>query len=180
MGNIPSLCINAVRLSYNNDMLRVLFVCMGNICRSPSAEGVFLKLVADSGLSRRVEVRSAGTHDYHVGGPSDPRSHEAASRRGVHLSHHRAQQVQAEDFKRYDYILAMDRVNMERLLQLCPAEHAHKVRLFLEFADASPDEEVPDPYYGGPNGFEHVLNLIELASGGLLADIRQNLIHKGH
>ena len=159
-------------------MLRVLFVCMGNICRSPSAEGVFLQRVAESGLAQSIEVRSAGTHDYHVGGPADPRSAETAARRNIDLSKHRANQVSEQDFETYDYILAMDRVNLKHLLQICPAKHKHKVRLFLEYAHGSDTDEVPDPYYGGPSGFERVLDLIEMASDGLIAEIRQTLAKK--
>ena len=159
-------------------MLRILFVCMGNICRSPSAEGVFLKVVAEKGLSSKVEVHSAGTHAYHVGEPPDERSAEAALRRGVDISRQRARHVHVNDFETYDYILAMDKANIAKLMAICPEEHQHKVKLFLEYAVDSPVEEVPDPYYGGPDGFERVLDLIEAASEGLMQDILLNIVQR--
>jgi len=159
-------------------MIRILFVCMGNICRSPSAEGVFLKHVAEKGLSSKIEVHSAGTHAYHVGEPPDERSMAAALERGIDISRQRARHVHVTDFEAYDYILAMDRANLKHLLKICPDEHKHKVRLFLEFATECPAEEVPDPYYGGPKGFEHVLDLIEMAACGLMEDVHQNLVQR--
>lgn len=154
-------------------MLRVLFVCMGNICRSPTAEGVFRAHVKRAGLDTQVEVDSAGTHGYHVGSAPDPRAQTAARRRGYELSGLRARRVAEADFRRYDLILAMDRDNLSLLQDACPAEERHRLRLFLEFARNYGDEEVPDPYYGGPEGFERVLDLVEDAAAGLIDEIRQ-------
>lgn len=150
----------------------VLFVCMGNICRSPSAEGVFRDLLIKEGLKDKVRVDSAGTHAYHIGDPPDPRSIEHALRRGVDLRMLRARQVNALDFEDFDYILAMDGDNYDRLLSKCPKEYQPKVRLFLEYAQELKTREVPDPYYGGHQGFEHVLDLVEAASRGLLEAMR--------
>ena len=145
----------------------ILFVCMGNICRSPTAEGVFRHLAEKAGLADRLTIESAGTHAYHSGEPPDRRAVAAAARRGVSLSSIRARQVSADDFEKFDYIIAMDEDNRDRLLAEAPEEHQHKVRLFLSFATVS-ETEVPDPYYGGSAGFERVLDLVELASRGLL------------
>ena len=151
--------------------MRVLFVCMGNICRSPTAEGVFRRLVADRAPTLDIVIDSAGTHGYHVGEPPDPRSIEAAARRGVDLRSLRARKVEAADFSRHDLIVAMDRLNRETLLDRCPPEYHSRVRLFLEFAPRVDEEDVPDPYYGGPAGFERVLDLAEEASMGLLDEV---------
>jgi protein-tyrosine phosphatase len=153
-------------------MKRVLFVCTGNICRSPTAEGVFRKLVADAGLDGRLAVESAGTHGYHVGAPPDTRMQAAARARGYDLSRQRARRVQREDFERFDLIVAMDDDHREILVRLAPADTAHKVRLMMEFAPQTDYTEVPDPYYGGPDGFELVLDLVEAAAEGLLAELR--------
>jgi protein-tyrosine phosphatase len=153
-------------------MVKVLFVCMGNICRSPTAHGLFLKMIEDESLSHLIDVDSAGTHAYHVGEAPDPRARDAAARRGIDLERLRARKVTAEDFDRCDYVLAMDRDNFERLEMICPAGQEAKLRLFLDFAADQPVREVPDPYYGGESGFERVLDLIEAASLGLLDDIR--------
>lgn len=152
--------------------IRVLFVCMGNICRSPTAEGVFRHLVAQHGLSGQVEIDSAGTHDYHLGAPPDARAQAAAARRGYDLSALRARQVTAADFTRFDYLLAMDEDNLAILQRQCPETHRDRVRLFLDFAEGVSLREVPDPYYGGPQGFEEVLDLAENAAGGLLHHIK--------
>jgi len=157
------------------DRARVLFVCLGNICRSPSAEGVMRKLIAEHGLSGRIEVDSAGTHAYHVGEPPDRRASAAAARRGIDLSALRGRRVESSDFHRFDYILAMDRENLSNLLAIAPAGHEAKARLFLEFGTQSTVSEVPDPYYGGAGGFDCVLDLIEDAAGGLLREIRGRL-----
>ncbi|RMG27393.1 MAG: low molecular weight phosphotyrosine protein phosphatase [Gammaproteobacteria bacterium] len=148
-------------------MVRVLFVCMGNICRSPTAQGVFERLVEEAGLADQIQADSAGTHAYHVGEPPDPRAVEAAGRRGIELSGLLARQVTEADFLEYDYILAMDEANRADLLELCLPGQEHKVRLFMEFADLE-IREVPDPYYGGRQGFERVLDLVETAAQGLL------------
>ena len=150
---------------------RVLFVCMGNICRSPTAEGVFRRLLAERAPALDVTIDSAGTHGYHVGDPPDARSIEAAARRGVDLTELRARKVEVRDFERFDLIVAMDRLNRETLLDRCPPEYHSRVRLFLEFAPRVDEEDVPDPYYGGPAGFERVLDLAEEASMGLLDEV---------
>jgi protein-tyrosine phosphatase len=155
-------------------MIRVLFVCLGNICRSPTAEGVFRKLVEEAGLAERIEIDSAGTHAYHIGSPPDPRAQSAARRRGVDISELRGRQAVMADFQRFDYILAMDRENYRNLLGICPRGLESKVRLYMEFAPGQP-AEVPDPYFGGPGGFDRVLDMIEEAAEGLLADIRRQL-----
>lgn len=153
---------------------RVLFVCMGNICRSPTAEGVFKHLVAQHGLAERIESDSAGTHDYHLGAPPDARAQAAAMRRGYDLSALRARQVTAEDFADFDYVLAMDETNRKALRQLCPAHNRDRVRLLLEFATEAGRREVPDPYYGGDQGFEEVLDMVQDAAQGLLRHIINN------
>lgn len=140
---------------------------MGNICRSPTAEGVFRHLVTGAGLADQIEADSAGTHAYHVGEPADRRATAAAERRGVSLAGIRARRVGADDFERFDYIIAMDQDNQMHLLDLAPDEHRSKVRLFLSFSSED-ESEVPDPYYGGSAGFERVLDLVESASRGLL------------
>lgn len=156
-----------------HEKVSVLFVCMGNICRSPTAEGVFQHMLKEAGLFDKVRTDSAGTHGYHVGEPPDPRSAAAAKSRGVDISHLRARQVYPEDFAGFDYVLAMDNHNLDRLVNACPAEHRHKIRLFLDFAGEHPEEEVPDPYYGGEQGFNHVFDLVEAASRGLLSEIKE-------
>jgi protein-tyrosine phosphatase len=147
---------------------RVLFVCMGNICRSPTAEGAFRHLVSSRAPNLNVHVDSAGTHAYHVGEPPDPRAQRAAERRGISLAHIRARRVVPEDFARFDLVLAMDELNLAMLQTLCPDENRSRLKLFLEFAPRLGQREVPDPYYGGGNGFEQVLDLVEEASLGLL------------
>ncbi|MBM3359604.1 MAG: low molecular weight phosphotyrosine protein phosphatase [Betaproteobacteria bacterium] len=156
--------------------VKVLFVCMGNICRSPMAEGVFRHYTAQAGLDARVVADSAGTHDYHIGEPPDPRAQRAASRRGYDLSTLRGRQVSRRDFSEFDYLLAMDEVNFGELKRLCPAEHAHKLRLLMDYAAEPAAREVPDPYYGGPQGFERVLDLVEQAAQGLLRHLRRELV----
>lgn len=153
----------------------VLMVCMGNICRSPTAEGVFRQVVHEAGLDDRIWVASAGTHDYHVGGPADNRSTDHARRRGYDLSRHRARQVSAADFGRYDLLLAMDHANFSLLQEICPPGMEHKLQLFMAFAPAGMGAVVPDPYAGGPQGFEAVLDQIEAASAGLLAHVRAEI-----
>ena len=155
-------------------MIKVLFVCMGNICRSPTAEGVFRRVVETAGLSEKVVIDSAGTHNYHIGAEPDKRSQQAASLRGYDLSQLRGRQVSSHDFDEFDYILAMDNDNLANLQRICPDEFAHKVKLFLEYGKRFNQKEVPDPYYGGGQGFEHVLDLIEDASAGLLENIVAN------
>ncbi len=144
---------------------------MGNICRSPTAEGVFRRLVAERAPGVEIEIDSAGTHDYHVGDPPDPRSIAAAARRGVDLRQLRARLVHDEDFERFDLIIAMDRLNRETLLDRSPVPFRERIRLFMEFAGDSEVEDVPDPYYGGAPGFERVLDLAEEAAVGLLDEV---------
>jgi protein-tyrosine phosphatase len=153
--------------------MRILFVCMGNICRSPTAEGVMRRLVSQAGLEDRVEIESAGTGGWHVGEPPDERAALAARRRGITLSG-AAQQVTPDDFGRFDLLIALDRANLRELLALAPDEEAaEKVRLLREFDPAaSGDLDVPDPYYGGDRGFETVLDLVEAACRGLLDELR--------
>jgi len=154
-------------------VIRVLFVCLGNICRSPSAEAVFRHHVRDAGLLDHVHIDSAGTSDYHSGYPPDERARVAAGRRGYDLGGLQARQVADMDFPRFDYLLAMDRANLRDLKLRAPPEHLHKVRLFMDFSAAYPGVEVPDPYYGGKRGFERVLDMLEDGSRGLLAEIRR-------
>jgi protein-tyrosine phosphatase len=155
-------------------MPAVLFVCTGNICRSPTAEGVFRALLAANGLAETVTVDSAGTGGWHVGEPPDSRSCEAALRRGVDIADQRARQVGPADFHRFDLVLAMDEGHYHQLERLCPEGHRQRLRLFLDFAPALGISDVPDPYYGGGDGFEDVLDMIEAASAGLLAELRAN------
>ena len=155
-------------------MVKVLFVCLGNICRSPTAEGVFHTLVEKRGLGGRVTVDSAGTGAWHIGSPPDRRAQAAARRRGIDLSGQRARQAKTGDFHRFDYILAMDADNHRNLAQMCPPGEEHRLHLFLDFAPGLKTRDVPDPYYGGDGGFEAVLDMIEAASEGLLADIQEN------
>ena len=154
--------------------MKVLFVCMGNICRSPTAEGVFRKLVEESAPDLGIHIDSAGTHAYHIGEPPDHRAQHAARARGVDLSALRARKVTVDDFEFFNYVIAMDRLNYECLAAICPDEYMERISLFLEYADEAPVEEVPDPYYGGATGFDHVLDLVEQAALGLLEDIRRN------
>jgi len=149
----------------------VLFVCLGNICRSSTAHGVFEALLEQRDLSHRVQVDSCGTGDWHVGQAPDPRAVAEAGKRGYDLSQLRARQVRAADFRRFDYVLAMDLMNLADLEIMCPADFSGHLGLFLPFAAEAVTEEVPDPYYGGPGGFSQVLNLVEAASEGLLQQI---------
>jgi protein-tyrosine phosphatase len=148
--------------------MRVLFVCLGNICRSPTAEAVFRAIAAREAPDLTIEIDSAGTAGYHIGDAPDKRSQEAALHRGYDMSQLRARSVAPEDFHRFDLILAMDRENLSALHRSAPAAVREHIRLFLEFAPELDTAEVPDPYYGGANGFEHVLDLVEAASRGLL------------
>jgi protein-tyrosine phosphatase len=152
-------------------MVRVLFVCMGNICRSPIAQGVFEDVARREGLEDQVFVDSAGTGNWHVGSLPDERAQRSASLRGLDLSSQRARQITPEDCENFDYVLTMDEENYRAVAALCRGSAV--VRPFLDFATDSPEREVPDPYYGGPDGFEHVLDLVEEASEGLLEDIRE-------
>ena len=150
----------------------VLFVCMGNICRSPTAHGVFRHKVQANGLQEFVTVDSAGTHNYHPGSPPDERSLEHAAKRGYDLSDLRARQIRKSDFDAFDHILVMDWDNLSLVQERCPPEHQSKVRRFTEFCQSFDSPVVPDPYYGGAKGFEHVLDLMEDASDGLLMHLQ--------
>ena len=153
----------------------ILFVCMGNICRSPTAHGVFQKKVIDHGLAQQIQVDSAGTHNYHPNSPPDERSQEHAKKRGYDLSTLRARQIQDADFERYDLILAMDWDNLALIQEGCPPEHQTKVRRLMEYRIFQVGEVVPDPYYGGVQGFEHVLDLVEDACDGLLHHVQREI-----
>jgi protein-tyrosine phosphatase len=146
---------------------------MGNICRSPTAHGVFRELVHREGLAELIAIDSAGTHAYHVGEPPDRRARQAAERRGVDLADLRARRAEAEDFHRFDYLLAMDQDNYHGLSRIAPDGLHDKIHMFMDFAPQMRTREVPDPYYGGESGFEQVLDLVEAAAAGLLAEIRQ-------
>ncbi|AUN94356.1 low molecular weight protein-tyrosine-phosphatase [Pseudazoarcus pumilus] len=151
--------------------LRVLFVCTGNICRSPTAEAVARRLFAAAGLDGRVEFDSAGTHGYHVGEAPDPRAMAFAAKHGYDLSGLRARRVEVDDFARFDLLLAMDRGHHAQMLAMCPTERAHRVAMFTGFADEVADRDVPDPYYGGEDGFREVLDLCERGVRGLLGTV---------
>jgi protein-tyrosine phosphatase len=148
--------------------LGVLFVCTGNICRSPTAEAVFRKLVADAGLSKAILTDSAGTHGYHIGEPPDPRAQASAAGRGYDLSALRARRVERADFQRFDLIVAMDRGHLAALSRIADSFAAGKLKLMMSYASRFTDKDVPDPYYGGPQDFERVLDMIEDAARGLL------------
>jgi protein-tyrosine phosphatase len=158
----------------NPDSVSVLFCCMGNICRSPTAEAVFRHYVEQAGLVEHIHIDSAGTHDYHIGDVPDARTQHAALRRGYDMSRLRGRQVAAGDFMRFDYVLAMDEANLAILKRLRPHDAQSHLGLLLEFAEHHDEREVPDPYYGGADGFERVLDMVEDAAGGLLKHIRQH------
>ena len=155
----------------SKNKVNVLFVCMGNICRSPTAEGVFRHLLQQKGHDHWIVTDSAGTHAYHIGEQPDHRSQQTALGRGIDLSDLRARKAVKNDFHEFDYVLAMDDDNYQLLENICPAGLEDKLRLFLDFSEEYSETQVPDPYYGGEGGFEHVFDLVESASHGLLADI---------
>jgi protein-tyrosine phosphatase len=155
------------------EKINILFICMGNICRSPTAEAVFRRYVEKAELGDRFFIDSAGTHDYHIGDAPDLRSQRAAKNRGYDLSQLRGRQVEISDFTRFDYILAMDNANLSILKRLRPEDAQNYLGLFLEFAESQKEKEVPDPYYGGADGFKRVLDMVEEASEGLLRHIRK-------
>ena len=146
---------------------------MGNICRSPTAHGVFRNLVEKEGLLHAIGIDSAGTHAYHLGNPPDKRAQATALGRGVDLSDLLARRVAPEDFDAFDYVLAMDQDNYMALCEICPDQHVEKVHMFMDFAPHMRTREVPDPYYGGPAGFDRVFDLVEAASAGLLEEIKR-------
>ncbi len=152
--------------------VRVLFCCMGNICRSPTAEAVFRRYVENAGLAEHILIDSAGTHDYHIGDAPDARTQRAAKLRGYDMSKLRGRQVEAADFGRFDYVLAMDEANLSILQRLRPHDAQSHLGLFLEYAEHHTQREVPDPYYGGSDGFERVLDMVEDAANGLLQHVR--------
>lgn len=156
--------------------IKVLFVCMGNICRSPTAEGVFNKVIAEQGKFDHFMVDSAGTHAYHVGEMPDTRAQQTARQRGVDLSRIRARKVAPLDFEHFDFILAMDSDNYEILLDVSPSQYHEKIKLFLDFAPEAKERNVPDPYYGGQNGFEHVFDLVEQASIGFYESVMKRTL----
>ncbi len=153
----------------SRDVKRILFICMGNICRSPTAEAVFRKRMEELGLA--LELDSAGTIDYHAGEPPDRRARQAGEKRGYDFSQILARQISCQDFVHFDLILAMDRQNYTDLMSRCPERHRHKLKLFMSYAPRAGVDEVPDPYYGGDQGFEQVLDLIEAASDGVLISL---------
>ena len=155
--------------------VHVNFVCLGNICRSPTAEGVFRKLVEDEGLTHRIIIDSCGTGSFHVGEKPDPRTIKAAAKRHYDLSSLRARQFHPDDFKQFDYILAMDRMNLGNLKAMAPKNYIGHLGLFLEFGKQRTYTQVPDPYYENESGFDLVLDLVEDASLGLLNEIKKRL-----
>ena len=165
--------LNDLRSKPRDTPLRVLMICTGNICRSPTAHGVLGKMVADAGLSGRISVDSAGTHGYHVGEPPDRRSQQHAARRGYDLSAQRARQLSAQDFEQFDLLLIMDSANEQAASRIAPADQLHKMQRLTAFCRQHQSHEVPDPYYDGEQGFEKVLNVIEDACAGVLEQLRR-------
>lgn len=157
----------------NNIQVSVLFVCLGNICRSPTAEGVFRHLVQQEGHDNLITTDSAGTHAYHIGEQPDRRAQQTARSRGIDLSDLRGRKAIKTDFEAFDYVLAMDDDNYQILESMCPTGLEDKLSLFLNFSKEYSETQVPDPYYGGDQGFEHVFDLVESASRGLLDDIKK-------
>lgn len=155
--------------------MKILMVCTGNICRSPTAEVVFREFLKKNSLDKKVQVDSAGTHDYHVGETPDPRAVAHARRRGYDISGLRARQVAAADFESFDLLLAMDRGHLRVMERLCAPQHRHKLTLFLDFGGLK-EKEVPDPYYGGPEEFERLLDMAEAGSRGLVDHVRTHLL----
>ena len=155
------------------EQVKVLFVCMGNICRSPTAEGIFRQIVDTAGLADKIDIDSAGTHAYHIGKQPDARAQSASLNRGIDLSKLRGRQVEPADFKKFDYVIAMDDSNHIDLTQVA-GNNADNLFMFLSFSENFNEKEVPDPYYGGEQGFEHVSDIVEDASRGLLANIQKN------
>lgn len=161
-------------------MTKVLMVCMGNICRSPMAEGMLRKAVQAAGLTNEITIDSAGTHSYHVGDPPDPRAQQAARQRGADISGLRGRKVADSDFETFDYILVMDGDNHRQLIERASAQHHGKIRRLLSFSRKYPNLDVVDPYYGGPQGFEENLDMIEDAVQGLIRDINGDARLKKH
>lgn len=155
-------------------MTKVLFVCMGNICRSPMAEGMFRHAIKEAGLENQVQIDSAGTHSYHVGSPPDPRAQQAILKRGIDISGQRSRLVTDRDFAEYDYILVMDGANHVHLIRRASDAHKNKIRRLLSFSKKYPNLDVPDPYYGGTDGFEENLDMIHDAVQNLVREISLN------
>lgn len=158
-------------LGWREPVIRVLFVCMGNICRSPMAEGVFTSLAAAQGLKRRVAADSAGTHGYHIGQAPDPRAQEVAAARGIDLAAMRARKIRRADFTKFDFLLAMDRANFDHMASLAPKGADGRLGLLVDYAPKLAADEVPDPYYGARDGFEDVFDIVDTGVRGLLAAI---------
>ena len=155
--------------------MKVLFVCLGNICRSPTAEGVFRRYVEQAGLSDKISIDSAGTSDWHIDKTPDPRTQAAAAKRGYDLSTLRGRQASVEDFTEFDLILAMDKSNLDNLQRMASPEQRQKLKLFMEYSKNYDDDEVPDPYYGLGHGFDLVLDMVEDASKGLVDELKSKL-----
>lgn len=153
-------------------MTRILMVCLGNICRSPLAQGVMEQRLRKSGLVRSATVDSAGTQAYHLGEPPDPRAVELAARRGYDISGQRARRIRDGDFQSFDYILAMDQDNLQQLVARCPEAEVSRIKLLMDFAPGPDGQEIPDPYYGGQDEFERTLDLIEAAVEGLILEVK--------
>lgn len=171
IGLLFSWCLNYMN---NKDKISVLFVCMGNICRSPTAEGVFRHVVKQAGMNDQIIIDSAGTHAYHIDESPDKRSQAKAKEHGIDLSYQRARKALVEDFDRFDYIIAMDRSNYEGLKGLADnAEQQQKISLFMDYSSEWDNPEVPDPYYGGGDGFQTVFDMVTSASKGLLEHIKK-------
>ena len=149
----------------------VLFVCLGNICRSPTSEGVFRSLVKNRNLDSEIYADSVGTAGYHIGYPPDSRAVEAAAKRGVSISHLRARRLERRDFEKFDYMIGMDFNNLQDLKAMAPRDYKGRICLFMDFAPDWDIQEIPDPYYGGHNGFEQVLDMVQDASAGLIEEI---------
>ena len=158
--------------------VKVLFVCLGNICRSPTAEGVFRYIVREAGQDSWITTDSAGTHAYHIGEQPDRRAQQTAFTRGIDISDLRGRKAISNDFNEFDYVLAMDDENYQSLEQICPVDMNEKLHLFLNFSKEFSETQVPDPYYGGVQGFEHVFDLVESAGKGLLEDIKKRFSYQ--
>lgn len=162
-------------MKQGGEKVSVVFVCTGNICRSPTAEGIFIHKVAAGGLADRIDIDSAGTHGYHIGEAPDPRTVRHAAGRGYDLGALRARRFDRTDFERFDLVVAMDAANREHLARMMQPSSGHKLKMMMAYSRRFSVPEVPDPYYGGPDGFEHVIDLLEDAAEGLLAELRAAL-----
>jgi len=160
----------------NKEKVKILFVCMGNICRSPMAQGVFRHLVQEAGRAAEIQTDSAGTHGYHIGEPPDERAEATTFARGIDISDLRARRAEPEDFLCFDFILAMDQDNYHSLARICPPGMETKLMLLMDFAPQLKRREVPDPYYGGQRGFDQVLDMVEAAAQGLLEHLTRRVL----